>query len=206
MVVFAASGDNDSSDGGKSAANVDAPASCPYVVGCGGTSKTANSETVWNNSPGKTNGEGTGGGYSVTFPAQPFQTGAPHPPAKTKYGTGRMVPDVSANADPDTGYQVYVHGAMTIVGGTSAVAPLYAGLFASFGTKLGFVTPTLWQNQNAFHDITQGGNGYYDAAPGPDPCSGIGSPIGTKIAALFAKTSGSSARPAQDARKSPRRR
>ena len=205
MVVFAASGDNDSSDGGKSAANVDAPASCPHVVGCGGTSKTANSETVWNNNPGKTNGEGTGGGYSTAFSVQSFQTGAPRPPAKTKYGTGRMVPDVSANADPDTGYQVYVHGAMTIVGGTSAVAPLYAGLFASFGTKLGFVTPTLWQNQNAFHDITQGGNGYYNSASGPDPCSGIGSPIGTKIAALFTKGPGSSARSAQEPRAHHRR-
>lgn len=206
MAVFAASGDNDSSDGGKTPANVDAPASCPHVVGCGGTSKTANSETVWNNNPGKTNGEGTGGGYSTVFPVQSFQIGAPRAPAKTKYGTGRMIPDVAADADPDTGYQVYVHGAMTIVGGTSAVAPLYAGLFASFGTKLGFVTPTLWQNQNAFHDITQGGNGYFNAGPGPDPCTGIGSPIGTKIAALFTKASGTSARPKRNLRASPRRR
>ena len=66
-----------------------------------------------------------------------------------------------------------------------AIAPLYAGLFASFGTKLGFVTPTLWENQGALNDITVGGNGFYDAAVGPDPCSGIGSPIGTSIAALF---------------------
>jgi kumamolisin len=185
LIVFAAAGDNDSSDGGSTPANVDAPASCPHVVGCGGTNKTASSETVWNDDPGKTNGEGTGGGYSTVFPVQSWQIGAPAAPAGTEYGTGRMVPDVAGDADPNTGYEIYVHGSTTVVGGTSAVAPLYAGLFAAFGTKLGFVTPKLWQNQVAFHDITQGGNGFYNAAAGPDPCSGIGSPIGTKIAALF---------------------
>lgn len=185
MAVFAASGDNDSSDGGSSPANVDAPSSCPHVVGCGGTKKTASSETVWNDNPGQTNGEGTGGGYSTIFPVQSFQVGAPPAPAGSQYGTGRMVPDVAADADPNTGYEIYVHGSMTVLGGTSAVAPLYAGLFASFGTKLGFVTPKLWQNQNAFRDITQGGNGYYNAAQGPDPCSGLGVPVGTKLAELF---------------------
>ena len=185
MVVFAASGDNDSGDGGPTPANVDVPSSCPHVVGCGGTNKTATSETVWNDNPGQTNGEGTGGGYSTIFPVQAFQIGAPAPPANTTAGTGRMVPDVSADADPVTGYNIVVHGSAVVVGGTSAVAPLYAGLFASLGTKLGFVTPTLWQNQTAFNDITVGSNGLYDAAPGPDPCSGIGTPIGTSIAALF---------------------
>ena len=185
MVIFGAAGDNDSSDGGSTPANVDAPSSCPHVVACGGTFKTATTETVWNDNPGQTDGEGTGGGYSTVFPVQSFQIGAPPAPANTQFGSGRMVPDVSADADPNTGYTIYVHGSTTVVGGTSAVAPLYAGLFASFGTKLGFVTPKLWQNQGAFNDITQGGNGFYNAAPGPDPCSGIGTPIGTKIAALF---------------------
>ncbi len=185
MIVFAASGDNDSSDGGPSAANVDAPASCPHVIGCGGTTKTATSETVWNTYPGTTDGEGTGGGYSTVFPIQAFQIGAPPAPPGTPFGAGRMVPDVAANADPATGYSIYVHGAPNAASGTSAVAPLYAGLFASFGKKLGFVTPRLWQNQGAFNDITIGDNGLYDAGPGPDPCSGLGSPIGTRIAALF---------------------
>jgi kumamolisin len=184
LVVFAASGDNDSSDGGATPANVDCPSSCPHVVGCGGTTKTPTEETVWNNNPGETDGEGTGGGYSTIFPVQAFQIGAPPAPAGST-GVGRMIPDVCADADPNTGYQIFVHGSQTVVGGTSADAPLYAGLFASFGTKLGFVTPKLWQNQGAFHDITVGGNGFYNAARGPDPCSGIGSPIATKIAALF---------------------
>ncbi len=185
MAVFAASGDNDSSDGGPTPANVDCPSSCPHVVGCGGTNKTSTSETVWNDDPGETDGEGTGGGYSTIFPVQSFQIGAPPAPANTQYGKGRMVPDVCADADPNTGYNIFVHGSATVVGGTSAVAPLYAGLFASFGRKLGFVTPKLWQNQSAFNDITVGGNGFYNAGPGPDPCSGIGSPIANRIAALF---------------------
>ncbi|HMK91097.1 MAG TPA: S53 family peptidase [Methylocystis sp.] len=180
MIVFAASGDNDSGDGGPNPANVDVPSSCPHVIGCGGTSKTQSNETVWNNSPGNPNGQGTGGGFSKFFkPMPPWQLGAPH-------GRGRMVPDVAANADPETGYNIFFHGTQTTIGGTSAVAPLYAGLFASFGQKLGFVTPTLWENQLCFNDITQGDNGQFRAEPGPDPCTGIGSPIGVKIAALFA--------------------
>jgi kumamolisin len=185
LAIFGAAGDNDSSDGGPTPANVDCPSSCPHVVGCGGTSKTATSETVWNDSPGQTNGEGTGGGYSTIFPVESWQIGAPPAPANTQYGTGRMVPDVSADGDPETGYEVYIHGSASVLGGTSAVAPLYAGLFAAFGKKLGFITPTLWENQTAFNDITVGSNGMYSAAVGPDPCSGIGSPIGTSIAALF---------------------
>lgn len=185
MVVFAASGDNNSSDGGSTPANVDIPSACPHVIGCGGTSKSGTVEVVWNDNPNDTNGEGTGGGYSTFFAQQPWQVGAPPPPTGTTAGTGRMVPDVSADADPNTGYQILVHGSGMIVGGTSAVAPLYAGLFAACGTKLGFVTPTLWQNQPAFNDITEGENGYYSAAPGPDPCTGIGSPIGASIADLF---------------------
>jgi kumamolisin len=185
MIIFAASGDNDSSDGSSTPANVDAPSSCPHVVGCGGTYKTSTVETVWNDSPGQTNGEGTGGGYSTIFPTQSWQIGVPPPAANTKYGTGRMVPDVAGDADPNTGYNVIVHGSAHVVGGTSAVAPLYAGLFAAFGKKLGFVTPSLYQNPADFNDITTGSNGFYIAAPGPDPCSGIGSPIGNKLSTLF---------------------
>jgi len=180
MVVFAAAGDNDSSDGGPNPVNVDAPSSCPHVIACGGTSKTRASETVWNNNPGKSNGQGTGGGFSTTFPMQSWQAGAPS-------GPGRMVPDVAADADPNTGYNIVVHGNQEVVGGTSAVAPLYAGLFAAFGAKLGFVTPGLWLNHLCFTDITQGDNGFYRARVGPDPCSGLGSPIGDKLSALLAK-------------------
>jgi kumamolisin len=189
MIVLAASGDNDSSDGGPDPANVDIPSACPHVIGCGGTSKTPTSEVVWNDDPGRTDGEGTGGGYSTVFPPQSFQVGAPYPPqyllGGQPPGDGRMIPDIAANADPNTGYWMFVHGHQIPMGGTSAVAPLYAGLFAAFGKGLGFITPQLWANQTCFNDITQGENGAYQALGGPDPCTGIGSPIGARLSALF---------------------
>ena len=187
MVVFAASGDNDSSDGGPTPANVDVPAACPHVIGCGGTRKTKTDETVWNNDPGNANGQGTGGGYSTFFPMPPWQAGAPH-------GPGRMVPDVSANADPVTGYEIVLYGEVQAIGGTSAVAPLYAGLFGAFGSGLGFVTPELWANHLCFNDITDGDNGQYRARVGPDPCTGIGSPIGEKLEEFFVDTATTTAR------------
>jgi subtilase family serine protease len=175
MVVFAASGDNDSSDGGPGRANVDLPASARHVIGCGGTHKPhAGDETVWNNDPGKTTDEGTGGGYSTLFPMPSWQAGAPH-------GPGRMVPDVAADADPDTGYEIILYEKPMVVGGTSAVAPLYAGLFASFGTKLGFVTPTLYLNSACFNDVTHGNNGAFRGRTGADPCTGLGTPIGASL-------------------------
>ncbi len=178
-VVLAASGDNDSKDGGSAPANVDCPASCPHVIGTGGTMKTLHAETVWNQNPGNADGEGTGGGYSMYFPMPSWQAGAPH-------GPGRMVPDVAGNADPRTGYQIYVGGKHGVVGGTSAVAPLWAGLLAASGKKLAFITPKLFLNHLAFNDITSGDNGMYRARPGADPCTGLGSPYGGKVAALFA--------------------
>jgi carboxypeptidase C (cathepsin A) len=191
MIVFAASGDNDSSDGGSDPANVDLPASSPFAVGCGGTMKPHDpngAETVWNDDPGNPGGEGTGGGFSELFRPMPaWQAGAPH-------GPGRMVPDVSANADPYTGYEVFVHGGRETVGGTSAVAPLYAGLFAAFGRKLAPVTPRLWLNQTCFNDITIGDNGYYRARVGPDPCTGIGTPIANRLSALFGASRASAMR------------
>lgn len=178
MVVFAASGDNDSSDGGPSSANVDLPAGCPHVIGCGGTNKTRSSEVVWNDAPGNASGDGTGGGYSTLFAMPAWQSGAPK-------GPGRMVPDVAACADPNTGYEIYYQGSTQVVGGTSAVAPLYAGLCAAFGRKLGFVSGKLWSNAVCFADVTVGDNGMYHAQVGPDACTGLGVPIGKKLDGLF---------------------
>jgi subtilase family serine protease len=187
MIVFAASGDNDASDGGPTRANIDLPASCPHVIGCGGTSKTATTEIVWNNDPGDASGKGTGGGFSTIFRMPSWQAGAPH-------GPGRMVPDVAGNADPNTGYEIVLHGAPTVIGGTSVVAPLYAGLFAAFGTKLGFITPELWLNHLCFNDITSGDNGAFRARIGPDACTGLGSPIGLKLAQLLTHPAASAVR------------
>jgi kumamolisin len=186
MTVFAAAGDNDSSDGGSTPANVDGPGSCPSVISCGGTNMPrSGAETVWNDNPSNADGEGTGGGYSTVFPAQSWQIGVPAPPAGS--GLGRMVPDVAADADPNTGYDIVLDGQSQVVGGTSAVAPLYAGLLAAIaGAKSrGFITPALYENPADFTDITSGNNGYYSAAPGPDPCTGLGSPLGSKLAATI---------------------
>jgi kumamolisin len=101
-----------------------------------------------------------------------------------------MVPDVAANADPNTGYEIVVYGQQQIIGGTSAVAPLYAGLFASFGRKLGFVTPKLYEDPSAFVDITRGSNGQYSARKGVDPCSGLGAPNGTLLLGAISKMAG----------------
>jgi len=178
MTVFAASGDNDSDDGYRSPA-VDCPACCPYVIGCGGTMKPESGvETVWNEQPGRARGEGTGGGYSKFFPAQAWQKGAP----KAPHGLGRMVPDVAANADPNAGYEIVLNGQVQAIGGTSAVAPLYAGLVAAvWGPKPGWITPDLYNAPGWFNDVTLGNNGTYAARIGPDPCTGLGSPRAGKF-------------------------
>ena len=235
VLPFAASGDNNSSDGGPTPANVDCPASCPSVIGCGGTSKPLNGpEVVWNDNPGSTDGSGTGGGYSTIFAAEPWQLNIPPAPKAKHHGPssralhhgdatlGRMVPDVAANADPQTGYQIVLDGKVQVFGGTSAVAPLYAGLFASFGVdvfscswgadeadwetqkpgscaameaaalaavgSLQHICPDFYENSACFTDITQGSNGMYDAGPGPDPCTGMGAPLGTALMELLEPT------------------
>ena len=178
LAIFAASGDNSSNDS-TSGTTVDCPACCPHIIACGGTRKTTTTETVWGD--GNANDGGTGGGYSSIFPVQSFQLNAPPPPQ----GLGRIVPDVSAAADPATGMMIVYSGQEIQVGGTSGVSPLYSGLFAAFGKKLGFVSPTLWKNPRAFYDITQGSNGAYSAATGADACTGLGAPNGSAISQLF---------------------
>jgi kumamolisin len=174
MATFAAAGDNDADDGDKSP-SVDCPACCPHIIGCGGTSlPSGGPEVVWNNNPGRANGEGTGGGYSSFFAAQAWQIGAPKAPS----GLGRMVPDVAANADPATGYIVVLNGQEQVFGGTSAVAPLYAGLVAALSINPGLLGAELFRNRAWFNDITSGSNGTYAARIGPDPCTGLGSPRG----------------------------
>ena len=192
--IFVSAGDNGSSDGQTDGANhVDFPAGSPYVVACGGTTlradtanNTITSETVWNE---QTVGEGaTGGGVSDYFPKPDYQSQANVPPPQMQ-GGGRGVPDVAGDADPITGYQVFVDGKSAVVGGTSAVAPLYAGLFARINQgliqkgkpRVGFVNPALYQNASAFRDIVSGNNGAFSAGPGWDPTTGLGSPDGAKI-------------------------
>ena len=108
-------------------------------------------------------------------------------PSPTGSSGGRGVPDVAGDADPSTGYNVRVDGQNTVIGGTSAVAPLWAGLIAlanaQNGTNAGFLNPALYAAKESFHDITSGNNGAFSATAGWDACTGLGSPIGTAVAA-----------------------
>jgi kumamolisin len=194
--VCAAAGDNGSSDGEQDGHNhVDFPASSPWVLACGGTRLVArngarHSETVWNNG---TRGGATGGGVSSHFSKPAYQSAVNVPkPAGTVNPTGRGVPDVAAVADPETGYAVIVDGQEGVVGGTSAVAPLWAAFITlcneQLGKNLGWFHPKLYgtvAQHKALHDITSGNNGTYKAANGWDPCTGLGTPNGQAILNLL---------------------
>lgn len=178
MVTFAASGDNSSGDG-TGRPTVDAPACCPSIVGCGGTYKDTTTERVWGN--GTRGGSGTGGGYSVVFAQPGYQT-----PFAAVIGTkGRMVPDLAAVADPQTGYLIVLGGREVKIGGTSGVSPYYSGLVAACGSKVGSgFHAKVWGSAAAFTDIVSGSNGDYKAGSGPDPCTGKGVPA-VGFTALF---------------------
>lgn len=193
ITVCIAAGDSGSTDGVSDGGNhVDFPASSPHALACGGTSLKAKgttivSEVVWNDGD-PTSGAG-GGGVSTVFALPSWQRGLATTDAE---GTSsplamRGVPDVSADADPQTGYDVQVDGSAAVFGGTSAVAPLWAGLIARInaaaGHPAGFVNPSLYAQPTALHDITQGNNGGFAAARGWDACTGLGSPDGAKVAA-----------------------
>jgi kumamolisin len=194
VIVLAASGDNGASDGSTSGSpTVDFPAASPYVVGCGGTKLTISgasiaSEQAWNEL--STDEGATGGGVSETFALPIYQQGAKVPKAPNGF-VGRGVPDVAGDADPETGYNVFIDGKPAVIGGTSAVAPLWAGLLAlineSLGASVGYVNPLLYsaKAESTFHDITAGSNGVYSAGPGWDACTGLGSPDGALLLAAL---------------------
>jgi kumamolisin len=193
ITVCVASGDNGSSDGESDGHDhVDFPASSPHVLACGGTSLqatggTISSEVVWND--GAKGGAG-GGGVSGFFALPPWQASLKVVKAgKTGALEMRGVPDVSGDADPYTGYDVRVDGNNTVIGGTSAVAPLWAGLIARInatnGSPAGLVNPLLYAAPGAMRDITQGNNGDFAASSGWDACTGLGSPNGVKVLAAL---------------------
>jgi kumamolisin len=191
ITICAAAGDHGSSDTNPPAkrANVDFPASSPHVLACGGTHLEAKNgaitlETVWNTH----DGWATGGGVSEVFKLPDYQKRAGVPKTANPGGkSGRGVPDVAGNGDSETGYRILVDGATVVVGGTSAVAPLWAGLIARLnqakGTRLGFVHARLYAAGagKGFRDIVQGDNGAYKAKAGWDPCTGLGSPVGESL-------------------------
>ena len=193
VTVTVASGDDGSTDGVTGGGNnVDFPASSPHVLACGGTKlvatgTTITSETAWNEL--SANEGATGGGVSTLFALPTWQANSKVPSPTTSSG-GRGVPDVAGDADPVTGYTVRVDGQTSTIGGTSAVAPLWAGLIAlanaANGQDAGFVNPTLYGDPKALRDITSGNNGAFSAGPGWDACTGLGSPNGAAVIAALA--------------------
>ncbi|HYL65180.1 MAG TPA: S53 family peptidase [Candidatus Methylomirabilis sp.] len=207
VTVCVAAGDNGSADfhaddpnwDGK--AHVDFPASDPFALACGGTQLTASGgaiskEVVWHDGAN----DGTGGGVSRFFALPSYQQGADRQPAVNPPGpVMRGVPDVAGDAAPGSGYRIVCDGTsfpdpsqgLPPVGGTSAVAPLLAGLIARISQGLnkpaGFINPLLYATpaNASFRDITQGNNGDYKAGAGWDPCTGLGSPNGQKLLAAL---------------------
>jgi kumamolisin len=206
VTVCCAAGDDGSSDihspGDRDGRpHVDFPSASPFALSCGGTrllgtGAAISGETVW-----KSPNAATGGGVSDFFPRPAYQAaaGVPRSPRRK---VGRGVPDVSGNADPSTGYVVrLVGGRVSVIGGTSAVAPLWAGLVARVNQGLakrgkpaaGFLNPILYglpPKAGAFRDVLEGDNdleglGKYAARPGWDPCTGLGTPDGARLLAAL---------------------
>lgn len=192
ITVCAAAGDAGSADGEiDGLVHVDFPASSPYVLACGGTrlnvlGSAIVEEIVWHNS----DRSATGGGVSDFFQLPEYQQKADVPVSINTGFRGRGIPDVGANADPETGYRVIVDGQQLVIGGTSAVAPLMAGLVARLnqqkGKPQGFLNPRLYNGSFRHRDITVGDNittfsrKGYEAGPGWDACTGVGVVSGLK--------------------------
>ena len=220
QTIYAAAGDDGSTDCGTSSLAVDDPGSQPYVTGVGGltmsTTSYPPSETVWNES---TNLAGSGGGgISISHTMPTYQSGAPSSlnvinshSSGTRCGAPsgsycREVPDVSADADPYTGYLIYYEGSWAGIGGTSAAAPLWAAFTALVdassscaGKSIGFANPLLYNAaasgySSDFTDVISGNNDYtpdgylgglYPAGTAYDMASGLGSPDGATLPAAL---------------------
>jgi PKD repeat protein len=198
VVIAAATGDDgydnwtELNEGYEPPGRPNMPASLPSVVAVGGTTLELDeqgkrkSETVWNGNGPLDDSEfaegATGGGCSTLFNAKPWQQSAPGF-AATGCGRKRLTADVSAVANPYTGFDIYDsydcgkeceafgagEGWLTI-GGTSLSTPLISSLYALAGGSNGVSYPSLTLyghlgDASSLHDVTEGGNGYCDAAP-----------------------------------------
>ncbi len=200
VTICAASGDQGSSDGYTTDSNVhvDFPSSSPFVLACGGTKLTAankiiTAESVWNESSTSAGG----GGISDTFPLPDYQKNAKVAVSISgKNFVGRGVPDVAGDADPVSGYKVIIDGKNFTIGGTSAVAPLFAGLIALMNElkkkPVGYIHPLIYAHPEIFRDITAGNNitaagqKGFKATTGWDACTGLGVPDGKKWSKVLA--------------------
>ena len=208
--IFVAAGDT-GAYADRATLTVEDPAGQPFVTSVGGTTLAVNgrggsyvSETTWGtptpippptaNNPLPPDGGG-GGGISSFWPRPDYQNGL------GLSSTLRNVPDVSLDADPSTGYAIYVGGQWVDVGGTSAAAPLWAAFAAltnqqrvKYGNGLlGFANPLIYTigkgttYSTDFHDIADNStNFYYHATPGYDNATGWGSFNGANLLLRFA--------------------
>jgi kumamolisin len=176
VTVFAATGDGGAYDCPGSwgytppVLAVDFPASSPVVIGVGGTTRwTSGKDTGW---------DGSGGGVSQVFARPAYQSGL-----LASRGNHRLVPDISADADPMTGFTVYSQGALSTVGGTSLAAPAMTGMFVNTLTDIstrgrGNILPLLYRSPaTALTDVTSGGSSVYPATTGYDLSTGLGAPV-----------------------------
>ena len=176
--IFVASGDNGSSDGIAGTLNVDFPASSPYVIGCGGTNLVC-PNLSYDNSTVETTWNGSGGGFSKIFSIPAYQS------RLNLSQNFRAVPDIAGVADPNTGVIFRIGGISYIIGGTSIVAPAYAGFVASLNLKY-FMLPNIYTYTSlSFHDVVYGNNGGYNAKVGYDNNTGLGSLNGSVIGPLL---------------------
>ena len=189
ITVYCASGDDGSDDRvGDGQKHVDFPAAAPHAVGCGGTTLTDADEVVWNETA---SGHGAGGGGVSRHFGLPAYQNASSVPLNPQGNPGRGVPDVAGDADPLTGYQVRVNGQNMVIGGTSAVSPLWSALTAIAnqrnGHRAGAPHAALYDQSaaGAFRNIVAGNNGGYQAGPGWDACTGLGTPHGDKVVAIL---------------------
>ncbi len=207
ITVTVASGDSGAADEGPNEwdnlPHVDFPASSPYALACGASYiQVANgrisAESAWNQNAADKQDDtfgSTGGGVSVFFPLPSYQAQAGVPVGLANGKPGRGVPDVCGDGDPNSGYTVRVDGQEFAIGGTSAVAPLWAALITLTNQKLGrhagFINPILYANPGALRDVVTGSNRVgakevgYSAGPGWDACTGLGSPDGMKVLAAL---------------------
>jgi hypothetical protein len=194
------------------------PSSDPYVLAVGGTSVVSPTpvqrqyEVVWND--GYDQGGAGGGGESVFFAEPSYQTAF----GISISGGSRAVPDVSADADEETGYLTVHSGDWTQVGGTSAATPLWAALLALTDAKcpsspVGFVNPAMYYAaspavkaivlndiqadpsqypDNVSNDYTGDGGGEYPVLVGYDMATGLGSPVGGALATQLCESSAQS--------------
>ncbi|HET6329509.1 MAG TPA: S53 family peptidase [Holophagaceae bacterium] len=177
VTVLVSSGDEGSTDGAKDGKqHVAFPASSPWVLGVGGTQQAGGLEVVWNALPDK---GATGGGVSEFFALPEWQRHAGVPRSANDGAIRRGVPDLAAHAAEEGGYRVFVDGVWRVLGGTSAAAPLLAGLITRINAKrkkpLGYLNPLVYGvAHSALKPITEGTNGAYKATAGYSACTGLG--------------------------------